>query len=518
MPRSSITESVKVLKKTLRSKSTTKSQGKLSVNTLGSRIGSTLKKSLVSTTSSKPIKIILIISGHGFCETIECNSIQCPFPDKELQTPCNFDNKESVLHKCGNATKEFHMSVYTKDIKLYSYAPYGLKNWSNKFKIYFNSDGLYYNDFSRIYNVNRQIEATFEALDKLDILPDNFNDLMSDVKERINDPDYISTFIDVNPICKLEPSKIKFDKKSIVKELYQFDYKNSSDEHQFTMLKKPETEVGWVPWFWKLLGYQKYKEHSVVLPHDIFSGIFVAFTNREDSFPKKQELLPTRENQNYNCDFTLFLHIERIGGMKLCELILDYINYWNKYITIEYSENKCQKQINEIVLNDKSDHLFKHGEYVEYNKNIILATRFWREDSQQEGAKITFINNESLYHIVNIILNFNIAEGVELISTFTNFFKIKKYNLPDELFVITFKKLLDTICPMFNVELHLISNACRSTDKPISNIDIDAQIRELQEKCAIDIEVGGKKTKKRKRHTKKRKHLYKKIKTRKYKK
>ena len=74
---------------------------------------------------------------------------------------------------------------------------------------------------------------------------------------------------------------------------------------------------------------------------------------------------------------------------------------------------------------------------------------------------------------------------------------------------------------MFNVELHLISNACRSTENPIEDINIDAQIREIQEQCAlpIDMEVGGKKTKKRKhRRTRKRKHLYKKIKTRKYKK
>jgi len=519
MPKLSTARKESVSNKRLRGKSL----GKLLFKSLGkSRVTKTFTtKSLGE--SSKPIKIILIISGHGFCETIKCAGNLCPFPATKSQTPCNFNNKKYVLHKCGDATKEFHMSVYAKDIKLYSYAPYGLQNWSNKFKLFVNSDGsegMYYNDFSRIYNVNRQIEATFEALNQFGKISNDFNGLMNIVKERINDPAYISTFIDVNPICRSEPSKIKFDKKSIVKELYQFDYKNSSDEHQFTMLKKPETEVGWVPWFWKLLGYSKYKDHSVVLPHDIFSGIFVAFTNSEYSFSKAPELLPTRENPNYNCDFTLFSHIVRIGDMKLCILILNYINYWNKYISIEYSENKCQKQINEIVLNDKSIFVINRGAYIEYEEDIISATRFKShdDDSEKQGAKITFINNESLYHIVNIILNFNIAvaEGdFDLISTLTTFFEDNPY---EYLTKEVFKDLLDTICPMFNVELHLISNTCRSTENPIEDIDIDARIREIQEQCAsIDMEVGGKKTKKRK-HRRTRKRTYKKIKTLKYKK
>ena len=507
------TESVKVLKRTLTAR---KSKGKSKGNTLENTLRNTLGKSLRK--PSKPIKIILIISGHGFCETIECHGNQCPFSANKSQTPCKFDNEKSALHKCGDATKEFHMSDYTRDIKLYSYAPYGLQNWSNKFKIFVNTDdtdgknGLYYNDFSRLYNVNRQIEATLEAIR---IPYKNFDNLMEHITTRINDPDYISTFIDVNPICKSEPSKIDLKiKKAIVKELYQFDDYNRSDNDKFTMLKKPIEEVGWVPWFWKLLGYHKYEQHSV-LPHDTFSGIFVAFTNSEYSFSKAPELLPRAGNPNYNCDFTLFSHIERIGGMKLCKLILNYINYWNKYIDIEFSENKCQRQINEIVLNNVLNR-FTLGR-VKYTEDIFTV-RFWKENPPKLASKITFINNESLYHIVNIILNFNIAmaeEDLDLISTLTSFFETNPY---DDLTVEAFKNLLDAICPMFNVELHLISNACRRTKEPIKDIDIDARILELQQQCAIDMEIGGKKTKKRKRHTKKRKHLYKKIKTRKYKK
>ena len=115
------------------------------------RTSKTAKKR-TETKLDKEIKIILVISGHGYCETIKCKENICKLTDEE-QPACIFDKDKSILHDCGDATSNFHMSVYTKDIKLYSYAQYGHRNWSNTFKLFTDreSNDLYYNDFSRIY-------------------------------------------------------------------------------------------------------------------------------------------------------------------------------------------------------------------------------------------------------------------------------------------------------------------------------------------------------------------------------
>lgn len=453
-------------------------------------------KKKTETKLDKEIKIILVISGHGYCETIKCKENICELTDEE-QPACIFDKDKSILHDCGNATSEFHMSVYTKDIKLYSYAPYGHRNWSNTFKLFTDRGGkgdLYYNDFSRIYNVNRDIEATIETSKKIrEITGNEFNDyntLMKIVSREINDPKYIETYKQLNKAClELEESVlINFNKKSIVKEVYKFEDDYRSDDPLFTQLKKPIEEPGWASWFWSVLGYHKYlpAPESPTAPNIIFSGIFVAKTNKPENFGEAENLLPNEANPNYNCDFTLFSHIFMIGGQELCNLIFHYIVYWNTYITENSKFELCEKRINTISL--------------KYIKTEPLL------------SKITYINNESLYHIVNIILNFNIP-GSELIETLSDSF-VELEQLSGDDYISRFKVLLDDICGLFNVELHLISNACRSLlESVMPEPYMEDKIQTLQENihsCMKPL-IGGKKTRKRKhRHTKKRRRLHKK--------
>ena len=475
-----------------------------------SKTGVVLSKQMVSDATSlqtpakkrteekldKEIKIILVISGHGYCETIKCKENICKLTNEE-QPACIFDKGKSILHDCGDATSNFHMSVYTKDIKLYSYAQYGHNNWHYAFKLFTDSEGnnLYYNDFSRIYDVNREIEATVESLEEIKKITGNndyndYNKLMKSVSNQINDPKYIETYEQLNKAClDLEESvMIKFSEKSIVKEIYIFEHDYRSDDPLFTQLKKPIEEPGWTSWFWRVLGYNKYlpAPETTIAPNVIFSGIFVAKTNKPENFGKEgQKLLPNEINPNYNCDFTLFSHIFMIGGQELCKLILRYIIHWNKYITENKEFELCEKRINEINL--------------KYNKEDIVL------------SKITYINNESLYHIVNIILNFNIP-GSELIKTLSDSF-VELEKMSGDNYISRFKVLLDDICGLFNVELHLISNACRSLLKSVMPEPyMENKIQTLQRNIhsCMKTSVGGKKTRKRKHRRTKKRRLHKK--------
>ena len=490
-----------------------------------SKTGVVLSKQMVSDATSlqtpakkrteekldKEIKIILVISGHGYCETIKCKENICEIINEE--SACIFDKDKSILHDCGDATSNFHMSVYTEDIKLYSYAHYGYKTWNMRLKLFTDSKGkdLYYNDFSRIYDVNRQIEATVttkRTRDKLAAVPEgpdynDYNMLMTVVSRDINDQNYQKRNEMVYQEIPLTHYFSQFSVKSIVKEVYIFEDDYRSDDPLFTHLKKLIEEpgwTGWTSWGWSVLGYDTYPEAHTIAPNVIFSGIFVAKTNKPENFGKEgQKLLPNEINPNYNCDFTLFSHIYEIGGTPLCNLILNYIVYWNIYIN--NNEFKlCEKRINGIKL--------------KYNKeNIVLS-------------KITYINNESLYHIVNIILNFNIP-GSELIKTLSESFSKFKLNRNSlnidqfsdnytSKFKPEFKVLLDDICGLFNVELHLISNACRSLlNSVMSEPGMEGKIRKLQNSISkrsssMKTSVGGKKTRKRKHRRTKKRRLHKK--------
>ena len=445
----------------------------------------------------KEIKIILVISGHGYCETIKCKENICELTNEE--TACIFDKDKSILHDCGGATSNFHMSVYTEDIKLYSYAHYGYKTWNMRLKLFTDSKGkdLYYNDFSRIYDVNRQIEATVttkRTRDKLAAVPEgpdynDYNMLMTVVSRDINDQNDQKRNEMVYQEIPLTHYFSHFSVKSIVKEVYIFEDDYRSDDPLFTQLKKLIEEPGWTSWGWSVLGYDTYPEAHTIAPNVIFSGIFVAKTNKPENFGKEgQKLLPNEINPNYNCDFTLFSHIYEIGGIPLCNLILNYIVYWNIYIN--NNEFKlCEKRINGIKL--------------KYNKeNIVLS-------------KITYINNESLYHIVNIILNFHNIDSplIKILSKSFSKFKLNPDNYYTIKFNAEFKVLLDDICGLFNVELHLISNTCRSLlNDVMPEPGMEGKIRKLQnsKRSSMKTSVGGKKTRKRKHRRTKKRRLHKK--------
>ena len=158
--------------------------------------------------------------------------------------------------------------------------------------------------------------------------------------------------------------------------------------------------------------------------------------------------------------------------------------YWNKYITENKEFRLCEQRINKIKLN--------------YNKeNPVLS-------------KITGINNESLYHIVNIILNWNIP-GSELIKTLSDSF-VELEKMSGDNYISRFKVLLDDICGLFNVELHLISNACRSLESGMPEPGMENKIQTLQNSIhsCMKPPVGGKKTRKRKHRRTKKRRLHKK--------
>ena len=136
---------------------------------------------------------------------------------------------------------------------------------------------------------------------------------------------------------------------------------------------------------------------------------------------------------------------------------------------------------------------------LKYNKEDIVL------------SKITYINNESLYHIVNIILNFNIP-GSELIKTLSDSF-VELEKMSGDNYISRFKALLQKICGLFNVELHLISNACRSLLKSVMPEPyMENKIKTLQRNIhsCMKTSVGGKKTRKRKHRRTKKRRLHKK--------
>ena len=297
--------------------------------------------------------------------------------------------------------------------------------------------------------------------------------------------------VNYNNITYQQPNHpIHFSVKSIVKEVYIFEDDYRSDDPLFTQLKKLIEEPGWTSWFRSVLGYKKYlpAPENTIAPNVIFSGIFVAKTNKPENFGKEgQKLLPNEINPNYNCDFTLFSHIYEIGGIPLCNLILNYIVFWNIYIN--NNEFKlCEKRINGIKL--------------KYNKeNIVLS-------------KITYINNESLYHIVNIILNFHNIDSplIKILSESFSKFKLNSDNYTSK-FKAEFKALLREICGLFNVELHLISNTCRSLlNSVMPEPGMEGKIKTLQKNISYSMKppVGGKKTRKRKHRRTKKRRLHKK--------
>ena len=453
------------------------------------------------------IKLILVIAGHGLCETIICNSGKC-ITSEETHKIVRVEDGDKVClqppHTCGEATLELHNSSYViNKIHLYSYAPYGISNVSHPIEVTSgDANMLYYNKFSRIYSVNKEIES---ILRNSAGSQSDFNRIMTLASADINSQEYIDMLKRKCDKYGMIIPNIIFKKQSLVKEVYTFDNERSDNE-KFTSLQplQEDAQTSWYKWIVSFMNSGKrINEYS----HDIFSGIFVVHTDKPILFDNSV-LLPNRKNNNrYGLDLTLFDHIESFCGAKLCILILKYIKFWNKFISSIFNDDevnllKCNININLIKLNIRNIDIDRIGPD---QIDVIRA------------LKIMAINNESLYHIINIILNFKSNPNSDLIAILMKFFDFFDMYTNSELYnnsvyVTYFKCLLDFICPLFNVELHVASNTCRSLEdrdaKGFDYVTANRELEELQAKlqsisCAGEGVGGGGKNRRKNKNKKK---------------
>ena len=194
------------------------------------------------------------------------------------------------------------------------------------------------------------------------------------------------------------------------------------------------------------------------------------------------------------------LHITiRDKSLSLISLIRKYIEWWNHYViiisAIEINKNKQQQPFG----------IYFASQLTHFNIIELSSTMM----------RIKKINNESVYHLINIILNFQTYDvhslSKKIIDKVIDFFSIKFLN--KEKFLVQSNLFLNQMCHSFNVDLHIFNNACRSKINQIHPSDIThmsnlnslqtgiltvKENQDSQSQPIIEQEVGGKKNKTRK--------------------
>ena len=387
-------------------------------------------------------------------------------------------NKETNKQCSEDAVVNLSTSVLTRNIHLYSNIPYGHYNLTTPCKnlqpVFSFSDVIYCAQHSRGEKLALQEELINEALkepllpgtsDKLGYIIDNLNSL-SQTQNSVKHLRFDN---------KTPSEKYEWDMRPLVTEVYFFN------EYPSKAVKAPLKSISEMPLSGRFLSY------NVTEKDDDISGIFIyTYDQRERT------------------DIT---DLSQFESLSLISLIRKYIEWWNYYVkiisAIEIEKNKQQKPF---------------GTYF-----VSQLTHFNLIELSPNRRRITKINNESVYHLINIILNFKTYDvnslSKKIIDTVIDFFSIKFLN--NQKFLDQSNIFLNQMCHSFNVDLHIFNNACRSKINQIHPSDITHMselsslqtgiltVKENQDSQSQSMEIGGKKTKKR---------TYKKIKTRKYKK
>jgi len=432
---------------------------------------STLRKSNSTDTVRKPPKttnkkldilVFAVVIAHGG----DFFDVSC-LKKKETNKQCSED-----------AVVNLSTSVLTRNIHLYSNIPYGHYNLTTPCKnlqpVFSFSDVIYCDQHSRGEKLALQEELINEALkkpllpgtsNKLDYIIDNLNSL----SQTQNSVEHLR-FDNKTPSEKYE-----WKMRPLVTEVYFFN------EYPSKAAKAPLKSISEMPLIGRFLSY------NVTEKDDDISGIFIYTYDQR----KRTDITDLSQFEALNITI-------RDKSLSLFSLIRKYIEWWNYYVkiisAIEIEKNKQQKPFGTYFA-DQLTHF-----------NLIKLS--------PNGRRITKINNESVYHLVNIILNFQTYDvhllSKKIINTVIDFFSIKFLN--KEEFIVQSNFFLNNMCHYFNVDLHIFNNACRTKITPSQPNDYQYtnELSSLQQKILTareeqnsqsqptEEEVGGKKIKTRK--------------------
>lgn len=389
-------------------------------------------------------KIILTVIAHGCTEDI------CKKLPKETKTT-------SPVEAANDYINNFESSEYVNKINLYSIVPYGINNTSTrqgelsrekKHKFIIDTYNTLINE-STTYNKiidshipnskKRPVDTTEReyqlfktyGLTIYDILIDNiFNNLTGT---------YVSTaYQGIATAAMNKPELFKHSKESfhesrnvidpqiIVKEQYSFsDFKLLDEDENLSteeLLEKP-TEIGEYSGLFGIGATYK-RDEKDLQGEDVFKSV---------DFSK--------------IDFTRVLDITSIVGPKVWKTIQTYILRWNTYIETLYGHNISSP---------------------EFTMNMI----YFQKDLQENPIRIKYINNQSIYHIIFLFLNGLMDTPV--------YFESEKL-----LYEFDFTVFLTYMTEHLNVDLYLISNACRGMRGDESNIGLCSDVNKQFSKSQL---------------------------------
>ena len=382
-----------------------------------------MASTLLEKTTSKDIKYLVVgsVQAHGVVHILK-------------------KNPESVNMQCSEtAVTGLSESVLSRNLHIYSNVPFGSSNMSCAVDFTEYGGTLFCSPGSRIDKL----------IDQITIINEEINDYMREEREERSAKkrkidERIAIYAKIQAIIRNIISRFKprYIKQPLVTELYEFSKEKSyADDFEVKDIKKIK-DMGWLKWV---------RASPIrVEKHDTFSGIFITFIRLDVDDDLQQVGF---------CDITkmsqimeIFGSLKTVNDYNLIDVIYKYIELWNRYVDIVVIKEEI---IGPIIQN------------------------FNRIELTEDGQKIIRINNESVYHIINIILNFKDYDinNNGIIDTLTSF--SLDYN--DEVFYLEFQKLLNFLCHRFNVDLHLINNACRCTVDGTIPENIDAELRRIRE-------------------------------------
>ena len=419
----------------------------------------TVRKPTKTTNKKLDILVFAVVIAHGG-DFFDVSCLQ----NIETNKQCS---KDAVVN--------LSTSVLTRNIHLYSNIPYGHYNLTTPCKnlqpVFTFSDVIYCAQHSRGEKLALQEKLINEALKK-PLLPTS--EKLGYIIQNLNRLPQTQNAVEHLRFDNKTPSeKYKWDMRPLVTEVYFFN------KYPSKAAKAPLKSISEMPFSGSLLSY------NVTEKDDDISGIFIYTYGL-----KRIDITDLSQFES--------LHITiRDKSFSLISLILKYIEWWNQYVRI-ISENEIEKNIRKQPFGTYFANQLTHFNLIELSGS---------------GRRITKINNESVYHLINIILNFQTYDDAhsiskKIIDTVIDFFSIKFLNKKG--FLVQSNFFLNQMCHSFNVDLHIFNNACRSKINQIHPSDITHMselnslqtgiltAKENQDSQSQSMEIGGKKNKTRK--------------------